>query len=108
MVQFGHHYPRLRSGKSLDKGNIEAALSSQRSTWCLSWAHTQLHPGCSRFSSLRLNRKGTLLLASSLDKHARMFEVGTRAAGDEGFTAHRAQQKIQSLPKASRGSHCPL
>ncbi len=61
-----------------------------------------MHPGCTRFTSLRLNRKGTLLLASSLDKHARMFEVGARAAGDEGFTAQEAHKRIQSLLKARR------
>ena len=64
-------------------------------------AYLQVHPGCSRFMTLRLNRKGTLLLASSLDKHARMFEVGARPpAAEEGLTAQDALQKLQSLLKA--------
>ena len=60
----------------------------------------QVSPGCARFTSLRLNRKGTLLLASSLDKYARLFEVNTAALTEEGFTAQDAQQTIQSRTKA--------
>ena len=62
----------------------------------------QVHPGCPRFTSLRLNRKGTLLLAASLDKYVRMFEVAAQAAADGGFTAQEAQQRVQALPKVRR------
>ncbi len=61
-------------------------------------------PGCSRFTSLRLNRKGTLLLASSLDRYARLFSIDlSDRTGDaaDGVTATEAQQQIQALPKAS-------
>ena len=61
-------------------------------------------PGCSRFSSLRLNRKGTLLLASSLDRYARLFSVNLpdrNGGADDGMTAAEAQQKIRDLQKVN-------
>ena len=62
-------------------------------------------PGCTRFTSLRLNRKGTLLLASSLDRYARLFTVDLperKAGAPHSLSVAEAEQKIQAFQKVSQ------
>ena len=62
-------------------------------------------PGCTRFTSLRLNRKGTLLLTASLDRSSRLFTVDlstVTGGAHDGLTVSEAQEKIQALQKVRR------